>query len=83
MKEKTWIDYRIEEMEEKAGAGDLPEFDMDGSRYTPHIDDFVNNEYDDAYFESISWRLGLVIGIVNPYEEGCPERLRRRVVSRG
>lgn len=80
MGKKTWIDYRVEEMEEKAGVTELPKYDMDGSRFDP--EDFEMNERDDAYFESISWRMGLLMGIVNPYEEGCPDRLRRRVVAR-
>lgn len=77
---KTWIDYRIQEMEEKAGAIEFPERDMDGSRFQPEEWPWEN---EDAYFASISYRMGLMMGIVNPYEDDIPERLRRRVVGNG
>lgn len=54
---KLWIDYRYEEMEEKAGVTVLPEYDMDGCRFEIHEDDWETNERDDAYIASISRRM--------------------------
>ena len=53
--EKGWVDYRFEEMEEKAGVTALPKYDMDGLRFDP--DGFESDERDDAYVWSISKRL--------------------------
>jgi hypothetical protein len=55
--QKNWIDYRFEEMEEKAGVSQLPEYDMDGSRFIIDDDNWETNERDDAYIMSISKRL--------------------------
>lgn len=77
MKEnKNWIDYRVEEMEEKSMGGELPalpEYDMDGTRF--QIDE-LPEEMDDAYNHSISWRMGMMMGIVHP-EEWKEEKARR------
>ena len=64
---KNWEDYRIEEMEKKADVEDLPEFDMDGSRYNP-FDGEDDYSASDAYFESISMTLSLRLGNVHPME---------------
>lgn len=60
--EKTWTDYRYQELQEKAGVpeykeDDFPEFDMDGCRFVPHFD--LKEEWcmDDAYLFSPSRRL--------------------------
>ena len=59
---KDWVDYRIEEMEEKAGIKqveieyDYPEYDMDGCHFIPDYDD-EENKYNDAFMASISKRL--------------------------
>lgn len=42
--EKDWTEYRFDELAEKAGVKEmvemeLPEFDMDGSRFTPEYSD--------------------------------------------
>lgn len=61
---KTWVDYRIEEMEQKAGCIQLPEFDMDGSYFDGNgMDDIANQDV----MQSISNRVGLIIGIVDPF----------------
>ena len=54
---KSWVDYRFEEMEEKAGVTQLPEYDMDGSYFTMDDDDWETIEREDAYVVSISKRL--------------------------
>jgi len=54
---KMWIDYRFEEMEEKAGVTPLPEFDMDGCRFVVDEEDWETNQRHDAYVASISNRL--------------------------
>ena len=58
---KHWSDYRVEEMEEKAGVIltniDYPEFDMDGSRFYPYVEDWETEQRSDAYIYSISRRL--------------------------
>jgi hypothetical protein len=74
--EKTWIDYRIEEMEEKAGAIELPVHDMDGSRYQP---DEYPISHEDAYYASMSFRIGWRMGIVAPEE--LPERMAKRYLK--
>ena len=56
-REKTGVDYRYEEMEEKAGVSQLPEYDMDGSQYIMDDEDWETTERDDAYIASISQRL--------------------------
>ncbi len=53
---KTWVDYRFEEMEEKAGVTLLPLYDMDGSYFVVD-EDWETTERDDAYIGSISKRL--------------------------
>ena len=55
MKKKHWINYRYEEMEEKAGVTLLPKYDMDSS-YFQVPEDFETNKRDDAYINSISNR---------------------------
>lgn len=75
--QKTWIDYRMEELEEKAGVDGYPEYDMDGSRFEV---DVWTTEMDDAYSESVSWRMGWLMGIVHPDE--LPDRLKARIKRR-
>lgn len=53
---KDWVDYRYEEMEEKSNVTQLPEYDMDGSRFN-QPEDFETDERNDAYIWSISERL--------------------------
>jgi hypothetical protein len=65
---KHWIDYRIEELEEKSNVTQLPEFDMDGSRFQIDDEDWETNERDDAYSYSVSRRMGIMMGIFNPLE---------------
>ena len=55
MKLKHWIQYRYEEIEEKANVTQLPTHDMDGSRYVVD-EDFEPKEWDDFY-QSVSKRL--------------------------
>jgi len=55
--EKDWVDYRFEEMEEKAGVSQLPEYDMDGSYFIMDDEDWESNERNDAYIASISKRM--------------------------
>lgn len=60
--EKTWVDYRIEELEEKAGFKpvdweNMPEYDMDGCRFQPYFTPEEELAMDDAYYRSVSRRL--------------------------
>ena len=59
MKLKHWINYRMEELEEKAGVTELPTHDMDGSRFVAD-DDFEDDARDDAYYHSVSRRMDAV-----------------------
>ena len=65
---KDWVDYRFEEMEEKAGlATTFPKYDMDGSRFVPDDDDWECDERNDAYINSISKRLTDFCLNLDPY----------------
>jgi len=60
---KDWINYRIEELEEKANVVTYPLFDMDGTYFHPEEDDWNTKERDDAYEYSMSKRMGKMLGI--------------------
>jgi len=57
-----WINKRVEEMEEKAGAIRLPKYDMDGCTFEEPTG-WQTNERDDAYVYSLSIRLQSLMGI--------------------
>jgi len=38
---KHWVDYRLDEIAEKANLPQFPEKDMDGSRFQPDYEDSV------------------------------------------
>jgi hypothetical protein len=66
-KSKDWIDYRVEELEEKASVPEFPAFDMDGTRFDPDPDDLRDDRCEDAWNWSISRRMGELMGIFNPF----------------
>jgi len=68
MKLKHWINYRFEELEEKANVTQLPTHDMDGSRFVVE-DDWESNERDDAYYHSVSKRMDNVSMSAMHYED--------------
>ena len=65
---KDWVDYRFQEMEEKAGVTEviLPEYDMDGCRFV-EPDDWETEIRNDAYVASISQRLTHHCLDIGPY----------------
>lgn len=58
---KTWVDYRLKEIEEKSGYVDYPKYDMDGS---PFQMNGTTVEEEDC-FATLSNRLGKIIGFRN------------------